>query len=163
MEISYLMLGGNVGDRMDYLCQCADLLCRNVGNVVALSTIYECEPWGFDDSQWFLNQVVVIETKLDPFHFFKKTQQIEQILGRQRAHQGYHSRTMDIDILLYGNHIINAPELEIPHPRMAERMFVLQPMSEVALNLEHPVLHHTIEYLREHCQDKKRIREYVLR
>ena len=162
MEMSYLMLGGNIGDRMDYLLQCVDLLRRGVGNIVAMSAIYECEPWGFEDSQWFLNQVVVAETNLDPFHLLEKVQRIEQILGRQRTHKGYHSRTMDIDILLYGNHIIDTSELVIPHPRMAERMFALQPMSEIASDLEHPVLLHTMGYLREHCADRKQVRAYIL-
>ena len=157
MEMSYLMLGGNVGDRMYYLSQCVDLLHRDVGAIIAASAIYESEPWGFDNPQWFLNRAVAVETNLDPLTLLESTRRIEQILGRQRTDNGYQPRTMDIDILLYGNHIINLPELVIPHPRMAERMFVLQPMAELAPDLEHPVFHRSMGYLREHCKDKKRV------
>ena len=161
MEISYLMLGGNVGDRMDYLYQSIDLLRRDAGQIVAMSAIYESEPWGFDHQQWFLNQVVVVETDLSPLLLLKQIQHIEQTLGRLREGDGYQPRTMDIDILLYGNLVINTPELVIPHPRMAGRMFVLQPMAELAPDMEHPVLHRTMEYLREHCMDRKQVREYT--
>jgi len=157
MEISYLILGGNVGDKMDYLHRCIDLLRRDVGRIVAISAIYESEPWGFDDPQWFLNQVVALETNLDPLALLAHSQQIEQTLGRLRTDNGYQPRTIDIDILLYGNHVINIPGLVIPHPRMAERMFVLQPMAELAPDLEHPVLHRNMGYLREHCTDRKQV------
>ena len=151
------MLGGNVGDRMDYLNRCIDLLRSNVGRIAAMSAVYESEPWGFDDSQWFLNQVVVVETNLNPLTLLTYIQRIEQTLGRRRTDNSYQSRTMDIDILLYCNHIINIPELVIPHPRMAERMFVLQPMAELAPDLEHPVLQQSMSYLRDHCDDRKQV------
>jgi len=157
-SITYLMLGGNVGDRLDYLHRSIELLRHNVGRVIAMSAVYESEPWGFEDTRWFLNQVVVLETSLHPFALLESIQQIEQTLGRKRTHDGYQSRTMDIDILLYDNIVINTPELVIPHPRMAERMFVLQPMVELASNLRHPVLHHTMEYLKEHCSDTMQVK-----
>jgi len=153
MEISYLMLGGNIGDRMDNLCRAVELLRRDVGNIVGMSAVYETEPWGFEDPCQFLNQLVALETDLAPFTLLENIQQIEQILGRQRTSNGYQARTMDIDILLYGSHMINTPELVIPHPRMTERMFVLQPMSELAPDLEHPVLHQTMVYLKNCCTD----------
>ena len=162
MEISYLMLGGNVGDRLDYLRRSVDLLRRDVGEIVAMSAIYESEPWGFDHPQWFLNQVAAVETNLSPLLLLERIQRVEQTLGRLRKGIGYQSRTIDIDILLYGNLVIDTPELVIPHPRMAERMFVLQPMAELAPDMEHPVLHRTMGYLREHCEDGKRVRDYPL-
>ena len=162
MEISYLMLGGNIGDRMKYLSQCIEQLCSNVGRVTGLSAVYESEPWGFVDTQWFFNQVVAVETNLDPLRLLKTIQQIERILGRLRTKEGYQPRTMDIDILLYGNQVINTPELVIPHPRMAERMFVLQPLSELAPDMEHPVLYQTMAYLKEHCSDRKQVRKLSL-
>ena len=152
------MLGGNVGDRMDYLRRCVDLLRRDVGQVVAMSAVYESEPWGFDDTCWFLNQAVAVETELDPFALLKSIQTIEQTLGRVRTQDGYQARTMDIDILLYGNRVINTPELVIPHLRMTERMFVLAPMAELAPELVHPVLRCTMKCLRERCADKKQVK-----
>ena len=132
---------------------------RDVGRVVAMSAVYESEPWGFDDTCWFLNQVVAVETNLDPLALLESIQRIEQALGRVRTNDRYQARTMDIDILLYGNRVINTPELVIPHPRMAERMFVLQPMTELAPNMEHPVLRRTMKYLRERCADVKQVRQ----
>ena len=157
-EISYLMLGGNVGDRLDYLRRCVDLLRRDVGRVVAMSAVYESEPWGFDDPCWFLNQVVGIETNLTPLALLECIQQIEETLGRARTHNGYQARTMDIDILLYGNQIVNMPGLVIPHPRMTDRMFVLQPMADLEPELVHPVLHLSMKRLREKCRDLKQVR-----
>ena len=156
-EKTYLMLGGNVGDRMDYLRRAVAAIQHHVGRVVAISGVYETEPWGFDDPCPFLNQVVAVETNLDPYALLKSTQQIEDALGRIRTQDGYQARTMDIDILLYGHQAIHTPDLVIPHPRMAERMFVLLPMAELAPDLEHPVLHHNMAYLKEHCRDTMQV------
>jgi 2-amino-4-hydroxy-6-hydroxymethyldihydropteridine diphosphokinase len=142
---------------MDYLCRGVECLRRNAGRVTALSAVYESEPWGFDDHCRFLNQVAAVETELDPHALLKIILRIEQSLGRLRTHDGYRSRTLDIDILLYGSRIINTPELVIPHPRMCERMFVLHPMAEIAPNLKHPVLHQTMIHLRENCKDTKQV------
>jgi len=158
MEISYLMLGGNIGDRKYYLCRGIDLLRREAGRIVTMSAVYESEPWGFDDPRWFLNQVVVVETNLLPLILLETIQRIEQTLGRRHTHNDYQSRTIDIDILLYGRQMIKTPELVIPHPRIAERMFVLQPMTELAPDMEHPVLHSTMTYLKEQCMDRKQVR-----
>ena len=162
MDISYLMLGGNVGNRNDYLRRCVDLLNRDAGTVTGMSAIYESEPWGFDDSVWFLNQAVALRTQHAPLTLLEIVQQIEQALGRSRTHSGYHARTMDIDILLFGNCVIDSPKLVIPHPRIAERMFVLQPMAELAPDFEHPVLHRTMTYLRDRCEDRKMVRRVGL-
>ncbi len=160
MEISYLMLGSNVGDRMDYLRRSVDMLRQDVGWVTAISAVYESEPWGFDDPCWFLNQVVVMETNFAPLVLLESIQQIEQTLGRVRTHNGYQARTIDIDILFYGNRVINTPKLVIPHPHMTERMFVLQPMVELVPDMEHPILHHTMTYLRDHCSDTMQVKPF---
>ena len=153
VNISYLMLGSNVGDRMEYLHRAVELLSHETGCIKNMSAVYETDPWGFDDPRRFLNQAVALETDLAPLALLENIQRIEQILGRRRTKNGYQARTMDIDILLYGNRIIHIPGLVIPHPRMTERMFVLQPMAELAPDLEHPVLHHTMAYLKDRCTD----------
>ena len=161
MVTAYLMLGGNIGDREDYLRQTIDFLRRDVGRITTLSSVYESEPWGFDEPKWFLNQAVAIETNLSPFELLKKTQDIELSLGRfndsmiRASIKKYLSRTIDIDILLYGYEIINSPTLVIPHPLMCERMFVLQAMSEIAPELEHPALRCTMKNLKNNCKDNK--------
>ena len=159
MEITYLLLGGNLGDRIEYLRRGVDLLRRDVGNVQTVSSVYESEPWGFDDPQWFLNQVAAVETNLSPIELLSRIQQIEEHLGRRRTHNYYQARTIDIDIILYGNLVINTPELIIPHPLMCERMFVLQPMAEIAPELQHPILSKTMAYLKEDCADAKEVRK----
>ena len=158
---SFLILGGNVGDRMAYLRRAVDLLRCEAGSVTATSAVYETEPWGFDDPCCFLNQAVALETNLSPHSLLECIHRIELTLGRLRTHDGYHSRTMDIDILLYDRLVLNTPELVIPHPRMAERMFVLQPMAELTPELEHPVLHQNMAYLKDHCTDRKQVRKSV--
>ena len=147
MKISYLLLGGNLGDRIEYLRRSIDLLRRDAGSIIAMSSIYESEPWGFNDPQWFLNQAVALETNLSPLELLECIQRIEKTLGRLRTHNGYQARTIDIDIILYDNIVINTPELVIPHPLMTQRMFVMQPMAEIAPDMEHPVLLRTMTYL----------------
>jgi len=154
-ELSYLILGGNTGDRMDYLHRSADMLGREAGRIVAKSAIYESEPWGFDDPSMFLNQVVAVETYLTPPALLDCIQKIESALERIRTNDRYSARTIDIDILFYGNHEINLPKLVIPHPRIADRMFVLKPMTELAPEFIHPVLHRTMLSLIEQCTDTK--------
>jgi 2-amino-4-hydroxy-6-hydroxymethyldihydropteridine diphosphokinase len=159
MELSYLILGGNIGDRLDYLHQGVELLSRDAGRITAKSSIYESEPWGFDDPHWFLNRVVAVETDLAPLTLLDCIQKIELTLNRTRIDNvRYAARTIDIDILFYGNHAINLPELIIPHPKIADRMFVLQPMTELAPDFIHPVLHRTMASLKEHCTDTKQLR-----
>ena len=159
METAYLMLGSNVGNREEYLRRCVDLLHREAGTVTGLSAVYESEPWGFDDPVWFLNRAVALRTDHTPQALLESIQKIEQTLERTRTNTGYQARTIDIDILLYGNCVIHTPELVIPHPRMTERMFVLHPMTELAPELEHPVLQRTMRYLREKCDDRMKVKE----
>ncbi len=157
MEISYLILGGNIGNRNDYLNQGVKLLEKKAGKILRFSSIYESEPWGCVHENWFLNQVVEIETDLTPEDLLNVTQDIEYQLGRTRTTKNYQARTLDIDILFYGKHILNLPNLIIPHPRIAERLFVLEPLSQLIPEFIHPVLFQSISTLKNICSDTSQI------
>ena len=133
MTDTYLSLGSNLGDRHALLVQAIDLLARRVGRLVRCSSFIETEPWGFQSEHPFLNAVVLMRTDLTPRQLLTETQDIERHLGRtHKSCQGHYAdRTIDIDILLYGDLRLATPELIIPHPRMCERDFVLRPLREI--------------------------------
>ena len=133
MTDTYLSLGSNLGDRHALLVQAIDLLARRVGRLVRCSSFIETEPWGFQSEHPFLNAVVLMRTDLIPRQLLTETQDIERHLGRtHKSCQGHYAdRTIDIDILLYGDLRLATPELIIPHPRMCERDFVLRPLREI--------------------------------
>jgi 2-amino-4-hydroxy-6-hydroxymethyldihydropteridine diphosphokinase len=138
----YLSLGSNLGDRALNL-RVAIAQLGALGRVTAQSSLYETEPMGLALQPWFLNCVVAMETALMPQQFLARALTIEQELGRRRT-QPKGPRVIDIDILLFGSSVVEAPELIIPHPAMHERRFVLEPLAELAPDLRHPVLKKTI-------------------
>lgn len=140
MAIAYLALGTNIGNKRRNMITAAALLAERVGDVLALSGFYETEPWGFQSAHTFLNAALQLETALSPLELLKATQQIELEMGRTEKSNGvYHDRIIDIDILLYDDLILQTPELTLPHPLMHERRFVMEPLSEIAPNVIHPV------------------------
>jgi 2-amino-4-hydroxy-6-hydroxymethyldihydropteridine diphosphokinase len=141
----YLGLGTNLGDRLHNLEAALAALPEGV-HVRGLSRVYETAPWGYLDQPDFLNQVAEVETDLSPLDLLGELKRIEQHQGRQQTFR-YGPRQIDIDILLYGRQVIDAPGVQIPHPRLAERAFVLVPLAELAPNLRHPVLQRTISDL----------------
>jgi 2-amino-4-hydroxy-6-hydroxymethyldihydropteridine diphosphokinase len=138
MKRVYLSLGSNIGDREANLLAAIARL-----DPLRVSPIYETEPVDVTDQPWFLNVVIELETGLFPRQFLAQTQRIERELGRVRA-APKGPRTIDIDILLFGDVVMRTTELTIPHPRMAERRFVLQPLADMAPELRHPVTHQTV-------------------
>jgi 2-amino-4-hydroxy-6-hydroxymethyldihydropteridine diphosphokinase len=139
----YLSLGSNLGDRERNLRDALDLLAEFGLRVLRVSSFYETEPQGVPDQRWFLNAVAEAETDLFPKQLLARLQRIEQQLGRRRL-KPKGPRTIDIDILLYGGAAIDADELQVPHPRLAERRFVLEPLAELAPELRHPVTRRTV-------------------
>jgi len=139
----YLGLGSNVGDRRRHLEQALAELCGAGVGVRRVSPIYETEPVDYLEQPWFLNCVVEVETELMPMQLLKRLRQIEWRMGRRRGVPGG-PRTIDIDILFYGRHVVERPELAIPHPRLDQRRFVLEPLRELAPELRHPVLKKTV-------------------
>lgn len=149
----YLMLGGNLGDRHKYLDDARALIETSIGPLASCSSLYETEPWGFVHDHSFLNQAVEVRTILNPFEILERIGVIEASLGRVRGAGRYGARTVDIDILFFDDAVVNQPELIIPHPELARRRFVLDPMDEIAPDLVHPVLKKTIRELLTECTD----------
>jgi len=154
MKTSYLSLGSNIGDREANLRAALDRL-----RPVRVSPIYETEPVDYTNQAWFLNLAAEIRTDLFPRQLLSLTQRIERELGRVRtAPKG--PRTLDIDILLFGNTVMLTKELEIPHPRMIERRFVLHPLADIAPDLRHPITHRTIRQMLEALDDTVVVRPW---
>ena len=140
MAIAYLALGTNIGNKRRNMITAAALLAERVGDVLALSGFYETEPWGFQSENTFLNAALQLDTSLSPLELLNATQEIEIEMGRtQKSNGAYHDRIIDIDILLYDNLVLQTPELTLPHPLMHERLFVMEPLAEIAPNVIHPV------------------------
>ena len=163
MEICFVLFGSNMGDKNQIYVQACRLINNRCGRIVAQSRAYESEPWGFEADEWFLNRVIVVKTELAPEVMLRELLEIERELGRVRhpEHSGYCSRTADLDILYYGDRIINTITLTVPHPRLHLRRFALLPLCEVAPNLVHPVLQMTQTELLQHCPDDSVVREII--
>ena len=142
MKTAYLGLGSNVGDREENLRAAIERL-RAVVQVLRISPVYETDPVEFTEQRRFLNLVVEAETELFPMQLLTRTARVERELGRVRT-VAKGPRTIDIDILLYGKTAVRSGRLEIPHPRMAERRFVLAPLADLAPDLRHPVNRRTV-------------------
>jgi 2-amino-4-hydroxy-6-hydroxymethyldihydropteridine diphosphokinase len=142
----YLALGSNIGDRESNLR--AAILSLSAAGIAVLreSPIYETEPVGYANQGWFLNMVVEAGTALFPMQLLTRIGKIERALGRVRTVPNG-PRTIDIDVLLYANAVVRTPRLEIPHPRMQERRFVLAPLADLVPALRHPVLRQSIRQL----------------
>lgn len=155
MRKIYLGIGTNLGDREDNLRGAMSMIKEHIGRVIRSSSVYKTEPWGFDSEDSFLNIVAEIDTELDPYRLLDQALMTEAKLGRVRTAGGYKSRLIDIDILLYGRKIINSGILKIPHPRIHERRFVLEPLNEIAPEIVHPLLKKKIKTLLEECDDRR--------
>ena len=149
------MLGSNLGERLMYLDKAIEHLSEYCGKVIKKSQVYETVSWGFE-APTFLNQAVVVVSEFSPKEFLKRSQKIEKELGREelnKTENRYYSRTIDIDILFVDNLIINSPELIVPHDKIANRRFVLVPLSEIQPNKVHPILNKTVLDLLQTCTD----------
>ncbi|MBO4568072.1 MAG: 2-amino-4-hydroxy-6-hydroxymethyldihydropteridine diphosphokinase [Bacteroidales bacterium] len=161
-ETVFVLLGSNLGDRELLVNQASKMIGERCGKIVAKSRLYESEPWGFKSEHWFLNQVVKVETALSPDDLMKELLEIEKELGRDRSvpHEGYVSRPMDLDILYFGNEIIDTQMVTAPHPRLHERRFTLLPLCDVAPDFVHPVMKKTNLQLLDECQDAGKVNIY---
>ncbi|MBS1976281.1 MAG: 2-amino-4-hydroxy-6-hydroxymethyldihydropteridine diphosphokinase [Bacteroidetes bacterium] len=151
MVRTHLLLGSNKGDRQLYL-DTAQMRIAELGTIAAKSSVYETAAWGYTDQPSFLNQVLALDTMLDPFALMRKLQAIETELGRVRVEK-WGVRTLDIDILLFGRIVIEHDDLMIPHPALPVRRFSLVPLAEIAPELIHPTERVSIAELLERCED----------
>ncbi|MGB8194907.1 MAG: 2-amino-4-hydroxy-6-hydroxymethyldihydropteridine diphosphokinase [Chitinophagaceae bacterium] len=158
MNRTYLLIGGNVGNRRENLDKAAQLIEEQTGKIVNRSSFYETEAWGKSDQPSFFNQVLEVNTSLDPRALLKTVLQIERDMGRARVEK-YGPRTIDIDILLFNDLVLETEGLEIPHPHLHLRRFVLTPLAEIAAALIHPVLKKSIDELLLECPDKLTVKK----
>ena len=155
----YLLLGSNIGDREANLKRACELIRDEVSTDITQSHLYETAAWGKTDQAAFLNQAIMIQTDTEPLVLLTLLKNIEKKVGRVDTEK-WGPRVIDIDILFYGSEVIQAPELQVPHPYLPVRRFALLPMSEIAGDLMHPVLKKTIEELLKLCPDTSEVKLY---
>ncbi|MDX9769732.1 MAG: 2-amino-4-hydroxy-6-hydroxymethyldihydropteridine diphosphokinase [Tenuifilaceae bacterium] len=156
---AFLCIGGNLGDREDFLKKSIELIESEVGVVLSKSDVFESEAWGFEHNTPFLNQVLEVKTTLSALCLLDVCHKIEATLGRDRytTAESYSARTADIDILFYDECIYTLPPLIVPHPKLLERRFVLEPLAQIAPELIHPLQCKTIKMLKDECNDEGRV------
>lgn len=161
MNVVFLGLGGNIGDREAYLERTRTYLEKECGLILKTSKIYETAAWGSDSNKKYLNQVIELHTPLGAQALLKKTLAIEKKLGRKRTKDRNASRTVDIDILFYNDLILNGPDLELPHPRIHLRKFVLIPFCDIAGDFVHPALKKSARSLLKKCSDTLEVKPFL--
>lgn len=144
-KTAYIALGSNLGRKRDNIARAIQLIAALPGvKINKSSSLYETEPWGKTDQEKFLNQVIAVETSLQPAELLRELQNIEIKMGRQRKEK-WGPRIIDLDILLYGNEVMDDPHLTIPHPHLRQRLFVLVPLAEIGADLQFPEDGATVE------------------
>lgn len=148
----FLLLGSNLGDRFLFLQRAIESIEKEIAPVAARSSVYETASWGKTDLPDYLNQVIQLETDLPANTILDSVLAIEQSMGRRREEK-WGSRTIDIDILYYGDQVIDSPGLQVPHPHLHNRRFTLEPLDEIAPEFVHPVFHKTNSALKNSLSD----------
>ena len=159
MEKLVLIIGGNLGDRLLLIQQARKILSEKLGPELNASSIFETEAWGGASKGSYLNQVLIFESQLEPEQVLDIIQQIERRLERVREVK-WGDRTMDIDILYYGDRLIHSEKLIIPHPYLEERRFVLAPLAEVLPTFLHPRSGMSQSFLLKQCKDNSKVQQY---
>ena len=152
MNVAYLLIGGNMGNRLQYLEKAKAAIQKACGPITASSSIYETAAWGKEDQQSFLNQALEVDTTLSADEVLDNILSIEEELGRVREIK-YGPRIIDIDILLFNDEVIDTRRLMVPHPELPNRRFALQPLSDIAPFKKHPISGKTINELLAECRD----------
>ena len=152
MNTAYLLIGGNLGDRAAYLAEAVNQISARCGRVTNTSSLYETAAWGNTNQPAFYNQAICVETILEPETLLERLLTIEIEMGRVREEK-YGPRTIDLDILMIDDKVLDTPTLTIPHPQLQNRRFALLPLVEIAPELHHPLLDKTIDELLLNCPD----------
>lgn len=153
MNTAYLLLGGNLGNRLQNLQSALSLINSKAGVITKKSNVFVTKAWGNEQQSDFYNQAICVETKMIAIDLLNTLLKVEEQLGRKRTADKWQARTMDIDILFFNDTIIDSEELKVPHPFIQERKFVLIPMAEIASDFIHPVLKKSIKQLMDECKD----------
>ncbi len=159
MNTAIILQGSNAGDRLKMLQESREMIMDKIGILVNESSLYESEPWGFDSEVWFLNKVLHIETQLYAHQLLDALLEIEQKLGRVRhpSSNSYESRTIDLDILFFNDDVIHSQDLDVPHPKIHLRRFVLLPLFEILPDWYHVEKALTVSQLLDCCLDKTQV------
>ena len=161
MNNVFLQLGSNMGNRIELLSKAEEKIHNDVGRIIKKSKIYESTPWKVDGQSNYLNQVVKIDTELDPLNLLRKILLIENDLGRKRLEK-WGERLIDIDILFYNDSILETPNLCIPHKHLHERNFVLIPFNDIDAEWIHPKINKSISQLLTDCSDNSNVYEFEI-
>lgn len=162
MSKIFLGIGSNKGDRKVFLEKAIFLISQIIGKISITSAIYETVPWGYKSKCLFLNIALVAETELNIDEVLVGIIEIETILGRKREKKDYEDRTIDIDILMFDDMVIETEKLSVPHPLMHKRRFVLMPLAEISGETIHPVFLKTIDQLLLECCDENHVKRLNL-
>jgi 2-amino-4-hydroxy-6-hydroxymethyldihydropteridine diphosphokinase len=155
--VIYLSLGSNLGNRMNNLTRARKAIQHKIGNPLKLSAVYESEAWGYTSTHTYYNCCMSVLTRLEPLDVLDTLLGIERSMGRVRTANGYADRSIDIDLLFYGNRILEHARLILPHPALHNRRFVLEPLAEIAPQLLHPLMGSDVSKLLDRCPDKTRL------
>lgn len=160
MNTAYLLTGSNLGESASQLTLANQLIAQKCGKIIAQSSIYQTAPWGNKDQPFFLNQALKLATELEPEELMRELLQIETSMGRVRTFK-YGPRVIDLDMLFFNNLIMHKTMLQLPHPAISARRFVLIPMAEIAPDFLHPVLNKTIQNLLLDCTDTSDVQKKI--
>jgi 2-amino-4-hydroxy-6-hydroxymethyldihydropteridine diphosphokinase len=153
MKEVILLLGSNLGNKKEQLYEAENMVAGTIGKITKKSSVYISEPWGFKHPENFFNRIVIVNTKLKALEVLATCLSIERQMGRMRKKGIYEARTIDIDLLFFGEEIIHCKDLIVPHPQLHLRKFTLEPLCELVPDMIHPVLKKSLFQLLSICTD----------
>ncbi len=160
MDDLVIGIGGNQGNRSENLSKCRAGIETHLGEILQKSSLIESEPWGYKSDKWFLNQTLLVKCNLEPAAILRIINEIESDFGRVRTEE-YTDRPLDIDILFYGDLVMDNSDLQVPHPRLHDRLFIMKPLAELLPDFIHPLLRKSCKEILSGCTDSSVCRWYT--